>query len=45
MAQSDEKRRVYNIGNSENSIIFIEAELTTKESNSRDIARRYIYAK
>ena len=45
MAQRYEKRGVNNIANSNNSIIFIEEELITKELNSRSIARRNIYAK
>ena len=45
MTQRYEKREVNDISNSNNSTIFIEEELITKESNPRDIARRYIYAK
>ena len=44
MAQRYEKRVVNNIGNSNNSIIFSEEELITKEFNPRGLARRYIYA-
>ena len=39
------KRRVNNIGNSSNSIIFIKEEIITKEINPQGIARRYICAK
>ena len=45
MSQSYKKRRVNNIDNSNKSIIFIEEELITKESNTWNATRRYIYAK
>ena len=45
MAQRYKKRRVNNIGNSNNSIIFIEEELITKDLNYQGIASRYIPAK
>ena len=45
MTQRYEKRGVNDMGNSNNSIIFIDEELITKEPNPRGIVRRYIYAK
>ena len=41
IVQRYKKQSVINMVNSNNSIIFIEKVLITKELNSRDIARRY----
>ena len=45
MAQRYKKCRVNNMGNSNNSITFIEEELITKDLNQRGMASRHIPAK